>query len=88
MGQAQNLATRRDGPGLFEAVPSRSETSRGTKSSSILPINTIFRTFLSQDKGKVGQGNFFVLGQRNDKTSRPGLSRYVRPTGRPVSRKP
>ena len=27
--------------------------------------------FLSQDKGKAGQGNFFVPGQRDNGTSRP-----------------
>ena len=43
-GQAQNLATGRDGPGFFEAVPSRPGTSRGTKLPSILPINAVFRT--------------------------------------------
>ena len=42
-GQAQNLATGRDGPGFFVAVPSRPGTSRGTKSPSILPINAVFR---------------------------------------------
>ena len=30
-GQAQNLATGRDGPGFFETVPSCPGTSRGTK---------------------------------------------------------
>ena len=34
-GQAQNLATGRDGPGFFETVPSRPGTSRGTKLPSI-----------------------------------------------------
>ena len=42
-GQAQTLATGRDGPGFFEAVLSRPGTSRGTKSPSILPINAVFR---------------------------------------------
>ena len=44
-GQAQNLATGRDGPGFFEAVPSRPGTSRGTKLPSILPINAVFKKF-------------------------------------------
>ena len=42
-GQAQNLATGRDGPGFFETVPSRPGTSRGTKLPSILHIYAVFR---------------------------------------------
>ena len=34
-GQAQNLATGRDGTGFLQAVPSRPGTSRGTKPLSI-----------------------------------------------------
>ena len=32
---------------------------------------------LSRDKGTLGQENFFVPGQRDNGTSRPGLSRDV-----------
>ena len=43
-GQAQNLATGRDGPGFFEAVQFRPGASCGTKLPSILPNNAVFRT--------------------------------------------
>ena len=33
--------------------------------------NRIRNLFLSRDKGTAGQGNFFVLGQRDNETSRP-----------------
>ena len=42
-GQAQNLATGRDGPGFFETVPSRPGTSRGTKWPSFFHIIAQFR---------------------------------------------
>ena len=50
-------------------VPGRPGTEEFVPGFLLLP--------LSRDKGTAGQGNIFVPGQRDNGTSRPGLSRDV-----------
>jgi hypothetical protein len=47
-------------PGIFAAALVPGQWESGTR-----------KLFLSRDKGTAGQGNFFVPGQRDNRTSRP-----------------
>ena len=64
-GQAQNLATGRDGPGFFETVPSRPGTSRGTKLPSIFAHLCRFQRKISKKKFKKKKKKRVLLGSEN-----------------------